>query len=216
MTTDESNIPQWQVSGDWFDVCRCNIPCPCEFAQAPTDNYCEGVLAYHIREGNYGDVGLDGLNLIGVGAFEGNIWAGEGKVSLGLFIDERADEQQREALQMIFGGEAGGFPAEFAEFVGEIRGIEFVPIEFEVADDLAYWRAEIPGKVVASAEALTGPMTPPEQRVQLLNPPGSEVGPGTVATWGRAITDRVDGFGFEWEWDGRSSKHIPFDWSGPG
>jgi hypothetical protein len=182
-----SDVPQWHVVGDWFDVCRCDIPCPCEFAQAPTDNYCEGVLAWHIREGHYGDVRLDGLSLIGVAAFEGNIWAGETKADIGLFIDERADESQREALQMIFGGQAGGFPAQFAELIGEMRGIEFVPIEFEVADDLAYWRAEIPGKVVASAEALEGPMTHPGERVQLLHPPGSEVGPsGTVATWGRA------------------------------
>jgi hypothetical protein len=36
-------------------------------------------------------------------------------------------------------------------------------------------RAEIPGKVEASAEALTGPTTPAGQRVQTLNPPGSEV-----------------------------------------
>jgi hypothetical protein len=28
-----------------------------------------------------------------VGAFKGNIWAGEGKASLGLFIDERAEER---------------------------------------------------------------------------------------------------------------------------
>jgi hypothetical protein len=44
------------------------------------------------------------------------------------------------------------------------------------------WSAEIPGKIVAKAEALTGPMTPPGKRVQTINPPGSEVGPGTVAT----------------------------------
>ncbi len=31
---------------------------------------------------------------------------------------------------------ADGFPAEFAELIGEMRGIEFVPIEFGVADDL--------------------------------------------------------------------------------
>ena len=90
-----------------------------------------------------------------------------------------------------------------------------MPIEFEVADDLAYWRAEIPGRVLASAEALTGPTTPEGQRVQLLTPPASEVGPGQVATWGRATADRAEGFGFNWEWDGKSSKHIPFDWSGP-
>ena len=211
-----SDVPQWHVVGDWFDVCRCDIPCPCEFAQAPTDNYCEGVLAWHIREGHYGDVRMDGLSLIGLGTFEGNIWAGETKTDIGLFIDERADESQRQALQMIFGGQAGGWPAGFTELIGEMRGIEFVPIEFEVADDLAYWRATIPGKVEAVAEALTGPTTPEGQRVQLLHPPGSEVGPsGTVATWGRATADRAEGFGFKWEWDGKSSKHIPFEWSGP-
>jgi hypothetical protein len=115
-------VPQWRTKGDWFDVCRCDIPCPCEFAQAPTDNWCQGVLAWHIREGYYGDVQLDGLNLIAVGEFEGNMWDGETKVVMGMFMDERADESQREALQMIFGGQAGGFPAEFAELIGEIAG----------------------------------------------------------------------------------------------
>jgi hypothetical protein len=73
-------------------------------------------------------------------------------------------------------------------------------------------------KVVAKAEALAGPMTPPGKRVQTINPPGSEVGPGTagaVATWGTATADEVDAMGFKWERKGRSSKHIPFDWSGP-
>ena len=214
--TAASDVPQWHVVGDWFDVCRCDIPCPCEFAQAPTDNWCEGVLAWHIREGHYGDVRLDGLSVIAIGAFEGNLWAGEGKATMGIFIDEKADERQREALQTIFGGQGGGFPAQFAEFIGEVRGVEFAPIEFEVAEDLSYWRAEIPDKVMASAEALTGPTTPPGERVQTLNPPGSEVGPsGTVATWGRATADRAEAFGWNFEWDGKSSKHLPFDWTGP-
>jgi hypothetical protein len=211
-----SDVPQWHAVGDWFDVCRCDIPCPCEFAQAPTDNWCQGVLAWHIREGRYGNVALDGLSAVALGYFEGNLWAGETKATLGLFFDEQADERQREALQMIFSGQAGGWPAEFAETVGEIRGVEFVPIEFEVADDLAYWRATIPDKVEAAAEALTGPTTPPGERVQLHNPPGSEVGPsGTVATWGRATADRAEAFGWSFEWDGKSSKHLPFDWTGP-
>ena len=64
-----------------------------------------------------------------------------------------------------------------------LRGLDFAPIKFDVADDLSYWHAEILGKVVAKAEALTGPMTPPGKRVQTLNLPGTEVGPGTIATW---------------------------------
>jgi hypothetical protein len=210
-----AEIPQWRIAGDWFDVCKCTIPCPCTFAQAPSEGDCEGVLAWHVRDGSFGDVQLDDLNVVALGVFEGNLWAGETKSTMGIYIDERADEPQREALQVIFGGQGGGWPAEFANVIGEMRGIEYVPIEFEIADDLAFWRAEIPGKVTARAEALDGPTTPPGKRVQVHNPPGAEVGPGQIATWGRATADRAEGFGFKWEWDGRSSKHFPFDWSGP-
>ncbi len=125
---------------------------------------CQGVLAYHINSGNYGETSLDGLNVIFVGGFKGNAWAGEATdAKMGFFFDERGNEKQREALQRIFMGKAGGFMAEFAKFFGDIRGIEFVPIRFEIAKDLAYWSAEIPGKVVARAEALTGPMTPQDE-----------------------------------------------------
>jgi hypothetical protein len=212
-----ADIPQWHLAGDWFDVCSCSIPCPCEFAQPPTGNHCQGVLAYHVREGNYGDVRLDGLSLVGLGEFEGNVWAGA-KVALGLFLDDRADEAQQAALQAIFGGEAGGWPAQFAELVAEMRGVELARITFDVSDDLSRFSVEVEERVSAAAEALTGPTTPEGSRVQLINPPGSEVGPGQVATWAVATTDHVDApaFGFIWEWDGRSSKHIPFDWSGPG
>jgi hypothetical protein len=212
-----ASVPEWKASGDFFDVCSCNIPCPCTFAQTPTYGDCEAVLAYHIKNGYYGETSLDGLNVLALSYFKGNIWAGETKVSIASYVDERANQQQREALQMIFTGKAGGFMAEFAKLIGDVRGMNFVPIKFEVADDLSYWNAEIPGKVVAKAEALGGPMTPAGKRVQTLNPPGSEVGPGTVATWGKATTDEVNApeIRFEWKRKGRSSKHIPFDWSGP-
>ena len=177
----------------------------------------DGVLAYHINNGNYGETSLDGLNVLALSSFEGNIWAGNTKASIAVFFDEQADQQQRKALEMIFSGKAGGFMAQFAKLIGEHRGINFAPIKFQVADDLSYWSAEIPGKIIARAEALTGPMTPPGKRVQTINAPGSEVGPGTVATWGRAVSDKVDvpEIGYKWERSGRSSKHIQFDWSGP-
>jgi hypothetical protein len=209
-----AEVPKWRLRGDWFDVCKCSIPCPCTFAQAPTFGDCDGLLAWHVRNGHYGEVTLDGMNLVGVATFIGNAWAGA-KVTMGLFIDERADERQRQALQTIFGGQAGGWPGFFAGIIGEFRGIEYAPIEFEVAEDLAYWSAEVPGRVSAKGEALTGPTTLPGQRVQTLNPPGSETGPDGVATWGTATASKADGFGIKFEWVGRSSKHIPFDWSGP-
>jgi hypothetical protein len=93
--------------------------------------------------------------------------------------------------------------------------MEFAPIEFDLAGNLTSWRAAVPGRFEARAEALTGPTTLPGQLVQTLNPPGSEVGPNAVATWGTSKVDRVDTFGFKWDRSGQSSKHIPFAWSGP-
>jgi hypothetical protein len=210
-------IPGWNLSGDWFDVCKCNIPCPCTFAQAPSYGDCEGILAYHIKKGFYGEIPLDGLNVLVVAYFKGNIWSGNTKANIAMFFDDRANEQQRDALNMIFTGKAGGFMAEFAKLIGEIRGVEFTRVKFEVAENLTYWSAEIPGKVIARGEALTGPMTPPGKLVQTTNPPGSEVGPGTVATWGTAVADEVNlpEFRYEWKRSGKSSKYIPFNWSGP-
>src|SRR4051794_41938568 len=106
-----AEVQGWRLIGDWFDVCRCRVPCGCTFAQPPDEGECNGILAWHIREGNYGDVTLDGLNVVMVGSFEGNLWTGEAKNSAaGFFLHERADERQREALQAIFAGQAGGWP----------------------------------------------------------------------------------------------------------
>jgi hypothetical protein len=89
-----NNIPIWKVSGDFFDVCKCNIPCPCEFAQAPTYGDCDGIMAWHIRKGQYGESSLDGLNVLELDSFTGNIWAGGGntKLTAALFFDEKANE----------------------------------------------------------------------------------------------------------------------------
>jgi hypothetical protein len=38
---------------------------------------------------------------------------------------------------MIFSGKAGGFMAELAKLVEDVRGTEFAPIKFEVSDDLS-------------------------------------------------------------------------------
>jgi len=216
MAQAAETIPAWRVAGDWFDVCKCDIPCPCSFAQPPTTGDCDGTLVWHIREGTYGDVRLDGLNLVMVASFVGNLWGEHSDAYAALFLDERADDGQRQALQMIFGGQAGSWPAEMMSAAAlEVRGMDFAPIEVEIDKDLGSWRASVPGRVRARAEALTGPTTPQGARVQSTNLPGCETGPGQLATWGRATTDEADAFGFRWSRSGQSSKTITFDWSGP-
>jgi hypothetical protein len=59
--------------------------CPCEFAQTPTYGDCEGVMAYHIRNGHYGETSLDGLNVLEPMSFKGNIWAEDTKATIAFF-----------------------------------------------------------------------------------------------------------------------------------
>ena len=67
-----SEIPSWHIVGDWFDNCSCAVACPCTFAQAPDNGFCESVLFWHVREGRYGDVKLDNLSFVRVGRWEGD------------------------------------------------------------------------------------------------------------------------------------------------
>lgn len=210
------NVQEWNVKGGWFDVCRCAVPCPCSWAQPPDDGFCEGILVWHIRTGHYGTVTLDGLNVVMVGAFKGNVWENPTDFVDAIFMDDRADEAQRIALQMIFSGRAGGWPKLFSDMVGgETKGLAFAPMVVKIAPDLSSWSAEIPGHVLAAAKALTGP-TSNGKFTEVRNLPGSEVGPNGIATWGKATAHRADAFGLKWNYGaGKSSKYISFDWSGP-
>jgi hypothetical protein len=210
-------VQQWQLVGQWFDACKCSVPCPCSFAQPPTSGDCEGVLLWHIDEGRYGGTSLNALNVVMLGSFVGNIWAEHTDSYAAIFMDATADEEQLAALQMIFGGRAGGWPAMFVEMsASELRGVEVAPIHAWIAEDLSAWSVEVPGRAAATVQALSGPTTPQGARVQSHNLPGAEVGPGQVATWGVATSYRADAFGFTFERSGGSSKHFGFNWSGPG
>jgi hypothetical protein len=204
---------QWRVKGDFVDFCNCAVPCPCTFAQPPTEGECDGIIGWHVRDGNYGDVKLDGLNVVGIANFIGNIWEPETKAKGGFIIDEKADESQREALGAVFGGQAGGWPGMFAENFEELLGMEFAPIELEIDDDLGSWRVDVPGKAQGSTQLLVGPTTMPGERLAVHNPPGSEVGPGQGAATYGTCDYKTTVFGFDFDRTGRSSKHIPFEWS---
>src|SRR6266481_6214580 len=109
---------KWQLSGDYFENCNCNVVCPClvstsaPLAARPSQGVCDVALVFHIDKGSYGKVPLDGLNVAVVGHTPGAM--GEGNWTLAAYIDERADEQQTAALGAIFSGAEGGPMAAFA------------------------------------------------------------------------------------------------------
>jgi len=41
----------------------CEMACPCVFLNAPTEGECTVLVGWHIEQGSFGNVGLDGLNV---------------------------------------------------------------------------------------------------------------------------------------------------------
>jgi hypothetical protein len=214
---DISDTPNWRITGDWFDNCSCAVACPCTFGQAPDNNFCEHVLFWHIREGHFGDVELNDLCISLIGSFDGNLWDYDARGRAGMIIDDRASDDQVDAISKIFGGEVGGWWAEMGKCF--TRGMEFLGAEratfsFEIAPGQSRWGVDIPGKVKAWAEALSGPTSTPGEPPRMTSAPGAEVGPGQIFTWGKSTVCEVDAFGFNYSWTVSSAKHAPFDWSG--
>jgi hypothetical protein len=214
---DKSNTPNWRITGDWFDNCSCAVACPCTFGQAPDNNLCEHVLFWHIREGHFGDVELNDLCIVQVGSFDGNLWDYDAAGRAGMIIDDRASDDQADAISEIFGGNVGGWWAENGKCFTrgkEFHGAERATFSFEIAPDQSHWGVDIPGKVKAWAKALSGPTSTPGEPPRLSGAPGSEVGPGQIFTWGKSTVCEVDAFGLTYSWTVSSAKHAPFDWSG--
>lgn len=133
----------WQISGLYFEACNCELVCPCYSVQPPTYGYCEGNCAWYIQQGHYGDVSLDGLNVIMVQRTDG--FMRETKWQCWFYIDDRATPQQFEALKGIFALTDGGHLARIFGSLWEIREVKRA--EIEIKTDGWQHRASILGKL---------------------------------------------------------------------
>lgn len=121
---------QWSMQGEYLESCNCKGACPCIYLGEPTEGQCTALVGWHITQGQYGEANLNDLNVAVALHSPGPMAEGNWKVVL--YIDQRADERQQEALGTIFGGQAGGHPALLASFIGEVLAVESLPIHFEI------------------------------------------------------------------------------------
>ena len=122
---------KWTIEADYLQACNCDYGCPCEFEAPPTNGYCEGVGAWCINRGRYGDVKLDGLGFGFAARWPGPLHKGNGTAAL--FFDEKADARQRDALLQIASGKAGGMPFEIiAATLSTVLEPQFVPFQFDL------------------------------------------------------------------------------------
>lgn len=123
-----SDHPSWSLKGNYFESCNCDLVCPCIFLMPPTQGHCKALVGWHIAEGNMQSTRLDNLNVAVWLHSPGSLT--DGGWRLALYIDERADQAQKDALTKIYGGEVGGHPAVLAGFVSELMGVKSAKIEF--------------------------------------------------------------------------------------
>jgi hypothetical protein len=163
-------IERWKLVTDYVEACNCNFGCPCNFSGYPTDGYCEAIVGYHIRDGNYGRTKLGGIDVIYVAAWPKAIHQGGG--TLRLYVSESATEPQREAIVRIFRGLAkGSGPFElFATTMATIEDTVFAPIEFVVDERRSRFR--VPGVVDVAMEPFVNPVSGEEQDVRVNLPKG--------------------------------------------
>src|SRR5262249_29598614 len=86
-------IPRWEIQVDYIETCNCNFGCPCNFSGYPTDDYCEALVAYHVKKGRFGKTRLDGLDVIYAAAWPAAIHQGGG--TLRLYGSEAGSRAQR-------------------------------------------------------------------------------------------------------------------------
>jgi hypothetical protein len=107
----------WKLDGEYFESCNCELLCPCLLTRGsnPTEGHCDAVVAFHIKSGKYGSTDLSGLNAVTIIYTPGVMT--DGKWTMGSYVDERANDAQRAALEKIFTAQAGGPLARFAPLV---------------------------------------------------------------------------------------------------
>lgn len=143
----------WKVEGDYFEACNCQSICPCIFLGDPSGGDCKLTTAWHIERGHYDSVKLDGLNVVGIFYAPGNMVKGP-KWQAALYLDKRSNQGQAESLGKIFSGQAGGFPANLASFIGEVKGV--VPAQIDFVLEGKRRSLHIPSILQLDVEATSG------------------------------------------------------------
>ncbi|MBZ0253558.1 MAG: DUF1326 domain-containing protein [Candidatus Methylomirabilis sp.] len=121
---------KWSIEADYVQACNCDAGCPCEFQAPPTLGYCEGMGAWKIRKGAYGAVDLAGLCFGFAAHWPKPLHEGGGTGAF--FLDDRASPKQRDALERIVTGAAGGMPFEvLLQTFSKTHAPREVPFVFE-------------------------------------------------------------------------------------
>jgi hypothetical protein len=149
-----SAMPKWWAKGLLFENCNCRVVCPghVHFDQLCTFDRCVGYWAIHFEAGEFDGVSLGELNAVVIYDTPQHMISGNWTEAI--LIDQGASAAQREKIEAILSGKAGGPWEVLARFVARRLATRFVPIQIE---DLGKTkRVMIDGLLESSVEAIRG------------------------------------------------------------
>ncbi len=200
----------WQLAGDYFENCSCDVLCPCltSAMQEPADTErCLVPLVCRIDDGHFDDIRLDGLSFIMV--VDSPAIMAEGDWRVALYVDERASEEQLNALVEILSGNHGGVPEVLSPLIGEMLGPKLVPIVYEASD--TWRRVEVPGIMEFEVEGVLSPATGKVmEATNTVHPMGEDlpIARSTIGTYNDPD--------YDWSFDnmGKNGHYRDFAWQG--
>ncbi len=164
---------KWHIEGRYVEYCSCDHGCPCEAMAPPTRGNCEGLVAFDVDEGYFGDVRLDGVRFGATYFFPRAIHHGDGHMQP--IISEDTSEEQREALFAILSGEGqpeGTIFNIFSVIVDHFHYPLFLPIGFEWDIKNRTCEVDFPGIARGETGPILNPVTDDEVHIRTVLPNG--------------------------------------------
>src|SRR3954451_1573576 len=98
----------WNLEGSYAETCSCELMCPCNltFDHGATYDFCRATLAFDIREGEIDGTDVRGRRVVTI--IDTPKVMTDGNWRLGMFVDDRATDEQFDKLVKVFGGQLGG------------------------------------------------------------------------------------------------------------
>jgi hypothetical protein len=192
----------WRLKGREMANCNCEYGCNCQFGGLPDKGFCQAVFGMAIDEGVHGDTDLAGLNIAAVFRWPGPIHEGKGECAA--FVDERANDAQRNALLTIMsGGDTDPMATVFAVFASTIETMHeplFVPVDFSVDVEGRTARLNIDGHVEMVGQPIRSPVSGDPVRAQIRLPEGfeyevAEVGDGRSRSIAPIALEHANSYG---------------------
>ena len=198
----------WSITGRYFENCTCEVVCPCTASLSLGADYdrCQVILVFHVDSGQVDGVDVGGLTIAAVADTPKVMTDGDWR--LGLLVDDAASDEQAGKLGEVFSGALGGPMAGLAPLVGEMLGVERVPMTFESAGGQHHLRLGDLGEIALEDVVPFGIETGEPARLSGVFHPA-----GTDLAIGRAGASQLSVFGLAPDLAGKAGFSAAFAWS---